>query len=216
MVSGNQSVGRYSPEWLKSAKKGTDVIHEGVVITLSARGTPHITPLGMRSKAGRTVLAPFRPSTTLDNLAATGVASMNFIDDVRVIAGCLTGRREFELVEGPAGFAPRLACALTVEYLSVAEVQEDAVRPRFHCEVVGTETVSPFRGFNRAQAAVLEAAILYSRVGMLPAEKLQRELGFHTIAVEKTAGARETEAWDWLLAAFAERGIVPQPVVDAE
>lgn len=191
------------------------MIHEGVVITLSARGLPHITPLGMRIKAGRTVLAPFRPSTTLENLSATGVASMNFIDDVRVIAGCLTGRREFALVDGPSGQAPRLACALTVDFLKVADVQEDPIRPRFHCDVVQTEVVAPFRGFNRAQSAVLEAAILYSRVGMLPKEKLERELGFHTIAMEKTAGGRESEAWDWLMAAFAEHDVTPRPTPES-
>ncbi len=58
---------------------------------------------------------------------------------------------------------------------------------------------APFKGFNRAQAAVIEAAILASRLHMLPREKIERELGYLQIAVEKTAGPREHEAWRLLV-----------------
>ena len=56
-----------------------------------------------------------------------------------------------------------------------------------------------FHGFNRAQAAVVEAAILVSRLHMLPMEKIDREIAYLTIAIEKTAGLRERQAWDWLM-----------------
>ena len=65
-------------------------------------------------------------------------------------------------------------------------------------------THAPFRGFNRAQAAVIEAAVLVSRLHLLPREKVDAELQYLTIAVEKTAGPAEREAWDWLLARVAE------------
>ena len=39
-------------------------------------------------------------------------------------------------------------------------------------------TIAPFRGFNRAQAAVVEAAILVSRLHMLPPDKIEREIGY--------------------------------------
>jgi hypothetical protein len=45
---------------------------------------------------------------------------------------------------------------------------------------------------------VIEAAILVSRLGMLPAEKIDREMGYLAIAIEKTAGPQEREAWGWL------------------
>ena len=54
-------------------------------------------------------------------------------------------------------------------------------------------------GFNRAQGAVIEAAILATRLHMLPREKVERELGYLQIAVEKTAGPREHEAWRLLI-----------------
>ena len=68
-------------------------------------------------------------------------------------------------------------------------------------------TPPPFRGFNRAQSAVIEAAVLTSRLSMLPVEKIQQEIGYLTIAIEKTAGEREIEAWGWLMAKIKDAGI---------
>ena len=47
----------------------------------------------------------------------------------------------------------------------------------------------PLSGFNRAQAAVIEAAILASRLRMLPRKKVEREIAYLQIAVNKTASA---------------------------
>jgi hypothetical protein len=72
------------------------------------------------------------------------------------------------------------------------------VRPRFRCEVLREENHAPFRGFNRAQSAVIEAAILVSRLDRLPREKIESEVAYLKIAIEKTAGPEEREAWTWL------------------
>ncbi|MEO1956828.1 MAG: DUF447 domain-containing protein, partial [Methylophilaceae bacterium] len=37
-----------------------------------------------------------------------------------------------------------------------------------------------------------------SRLRMLPAEKVESELQYLQIAIDKTAGERELEAWGWL------------------
>jgi hypothetical protein len=94
--------------------------------------------------------------------------------------------------------------ALAHAELAVAHVQEDEQRPRFHCRVVHAASHAPFQGFNRAQAAVIEAAILASRLHMLPREKIERELGYLQTAVEKTAGPREHEAWRLLVEKIEE------------
>jgi len=60
-------------------------------------------------------------------------------------------------------------------------------------------THAPFLGFNRAQAAVIEAAILVSRLEMLPRDKIEKEIAYLQIAVGKTAGTAEQEAWQWLI-----------------
>jgi hypothetical protein len=125
----------------------------------------------------------------------------NYTDDVRVFAGCLTGRRDWPCVPSRRVPSPRLASTLAHAELEVVSVQEDELRPRFRCRVVHREMHAPFQGFNRAQAAVIEAAILVSRLGMLPREKVEGEISYLRIAVGKTAGPAEQEAWDWLMAA---------------
>ena len=93
---------------------------------------------------------------------------------------------------------PRLAAALAHEELAVATISEDAQRPRFHCRVVHRASHGAFAGFNRAQAAVIEGAILVSRLHLLPRDKIEREMAALEIVVDKTAGEAEREAWSWL------------------
>lgn len=179
------------------------MIHEAVVVSRGAEGTPHITPLGYRREDHHIVLSPFAPSTTLANLERDRQATLCLTDDVRVIAGCLTGRREHALVAADAIEGWRLADTLAHMELKVARVDADPVRPRFVCRVVKAVTHAAFPGFNRAQAAVVEGAILVSRLDRLPQEKIDAEMAYLEIAIEKTAGERERQAWNWLCEAVA-------------
>lgn len=178
------------------------LILEAVVTTLAADGTVHVTPLGYQRRNGMVLLAPFEPSLTLQNLRRVPHAVLNFTDDVRVIAGCLTGRRHWPTVAA-SGPVPRLAAALAYEELSVRQIEDDVQRPRFWCGVTAAATVAPFVGFNRAQWAVVEAAVLVSRLDWLPPEEVSAAFVFLRSAVKKTAGPREQEAWQWLLDAVA-------------
>lgn len=175
------------------------MIRETIVTTANAAGEVHIAPLGLIADGEGWIIAPFSPSTTLDNLRMVPFAVANYTDDVRVFAGCLTGRRDWPTTVSEVVQVPRLAGALAHAELAVARVTEDAQRPRFHCRVVYPETHAPFSGFNRAQAAVVEAAILVSRLHLLPREKIEAEIAYLQIAVSKTAGAAEEQAWGWLM-----------------
>jgi hypothetical protein len=179
------------------------MIRETVLTTLGRGGQAHIAPIGLIEEPGGWVVAPFRPSTTLDNLRETPYAVANYIDDVRVFAGCLTGRRDWPTRAADQVPGAVLEGALAHAELAVREVTDDPVRPRFHCAVVHEATHAPFRGFNRAQAAVVEAAILVSRLDRLPRDKIEREVAYLEIAVAKTAGPRERQAWDWLMQRIA-------------
>jgi len=174
-------------------------IRETIVTTVDAKGVPHIAPLGIIAQADGWVIAPFRPSKTLDNLTAVPFAIANYTDDMRIFAGCLTGRKAWPLVPVEDCPVPRLQAALSHSVLQVASVADDGVRPRYFCKVVTEGSHAAFTGLNRARAAVLELAILVSRLHMLPAEKIDAEIAYLTIAIEKTAGAAEREAWGWLM-----------------
>jgi uncharacterized protein len=180
------------------------MIRECIVTTQSRAGVVHIAPLGLIEEGEHLVIAPFRPSLTLDNLRENPFAIANYTDDVLVFAGCLTGRREW-----PTKPATKVPGAVLEEALAHAELQvvavvEDDLRPRFRCAVTHEENHRPFHGFNRARAAVVEAAILVSRLHMLPPEKIEREVAYLQIAIDKTAGPRERQAWDWLMERIAQ------------
>jgi hypothetical protein len=174
-------------------------IRETIITTADRNGKVHIAPIGIIAERDGWVIAPFRPSTTLYNLAQVPFAIANYTDDMRIFAGCLTGRRDWPTVPVEGFPAPRLAAALAHSVLQVESISDDGVRPRHFCRVVSEATHAPFTGFNRAKAAVLELAILTSRLGMLPREKIEAEIAYLTIAIEKTAGPEEKEAWGWLM-----------------
>ena len=174
------------------------MIREAIVATVNAEGQPHLAPLGLIAEGEAWILAPFHPSTTLENLRQSPFATANLTDDVRIFAGCLTGRRDWPLSPARVVAAPRLRDTLAHLELAVAEVREDALRPRFVCRVVHREMHAPFLGFNRAQSAVIEGAVLVSRLHMIPRAEIEQELARLEIAVGKTAGPAELEAWGWL------------------
>lgn len=187
-------------------------IRESIVTTRNADGSAHVAPLGVIVERPHLVIAPFHPSTTLENLRRHPFACVNYATDVRVFAGCVSRRRrDWPVVAAERIQGWRLASALAHEEVEVAAVIEDGERPRFQCASVHRATHAPFAGFNRAQAAVIEAAILVSRLHMLPAAKVEAELAYLQIAIDKTAGDEEREAWVWLMAKVAEAGGTPPP-----
>jgi uncharacterized protein len=181
------------------------MIRETILTTADADRRVHMAPLGLIAEGDGWIIAPFHPSKTLDNLREMPFAVANYTDDVRVFAGCLTGRHQWPTVASEDVPVPRLAGALAHAELAVERVSEDAQRPRFHCRVMRVVSHAPFLGFNRAQAAVIEAAILVSRLDMLPREKVEQEIAYLEVAVSKTAGDAEQEAWGWLMERVAAR-----------
>lgn len=179
------------------------LIRECVVTTLGPEGRPHIAALGLIEAGEYWIAAPFRPSATLANLEARPQATASFIDDARIFAGLVTGERDWPLAQIAGWPAPRLEAALAHAELEVERVEPDETRPRFFCRVRRVETHRPFLGMNRAKAAVLEAAILATRLDMLPRDKIESELAYLTIAIDKTAGAAEREAWERVTAKIA-------------
>jgi hypothetical protein len=175
------------------------MIYETIIITTDIAGNPHVTPFGVRHESDSIVISPYKPSTTLNNILATNCAVMNMTDDVRVFAGALAGRQAWQLLPVNKIKGYRLADCLAHIELELVEVRDDAVRPQLIMQKIETQNHRLFNGFNRAQAAVIELAVLASRLHMLPREKIQTEINYLQIAIDKTAGEREKQAWDWLV-----------------
>ncbi|MES2180783.1 MAG: DUF447 domain-containing protein [Pseudomonadota bacterium] len=175
------------------------MILETIITSVDLQGNAHVTPFGVRMQNGLVVISPFKPSVTLDNILATKHAVLNQTDDVRVFAAALTRRQAWAVVPAEKIPGVRLADTLAHKELKLVSVNQDTTRPQLFLEVVHEVQHRPFQGFNRAQAAVIELAVLVSRLHMLPKEKVISEMQYLKIAIDKTAGERELEAWSWLV-----------------
>lgn len=188
------------------------MIYETIVTTVNTNGEPHVTPFGIRLQDGLVIISPFKPSTALDNILTTGCAVVNLTDDVRVFAGALTKRKVWDLLPADQVTGYRLANTLAHNELKLLRVEDDPIRPQLFMQVVNEVQHIPFRGFNRAQAAVIELAVLVSRLKRLPMDKVNQEMEYLSIAIEKTAGQHEHQAWEWLVEAVSNH----QAAINAE
>jgi len=187
------------------------VIYETVVTTVSPDGQAHVAPMGVRYRQKQVVLMPFKPSTTLNNITVTGLAVLNILTDTRVFAGCVTGRRDWPMVDAETVRGRRLAVAHRHLELRLKHWADDAQRPVLTMDIVHDRTHTPFWGLNRAQAAVVEGAVLVSRLHMLPPDKVTEEMAYLQIAIDKTASEAEHEAWGWLCQAVAAHAAGQRP-----
>ena len=174
------------------------MINEAIVTTLNEDNSVHIVPLGVKRHDDYFLLAPFKPSTTLANLERTTQAVVNMTDDVSIFAGCLTGHYHWPTVPTKVVQGARLVAALSHIEVEVIRKEDDELRPVYYCLERNSEIHAPFMGLNRAKAAVLEAAILVSHLNLLPKEKIDSEMAYLQIAVDKTAGENELRAWGWI------------------
>jgi hypothetical protein len=175
------------------------MILEGIVTTLSADGSVNIAPMGPRvdESMRRIVLRPFRTSTTYQNLKHSGQGVLHVTDDVELLARAAIGRLEPlpELVpaEGTEGF--RLANTCRWYSFRVRELDDQTQRTTIVAEVTARGRVRDFFGFNRAKHAVVEAAILATRIHLLPADEVAAEFARLKVLVDKTGGPQEERAF---------------------
>ena len=83
--------------------------------------------------------------------------------------------------------------------LEVTALDDTNERTIIECRVTQQGELRPFWGFNRAKHAVLEAAILATRVHLLPRAEILVTLDLLTSAVQKTAGKQESDAFNLLV-----------------
>ena len=77
----------------------------------------------------------------------------------------------------------------------ITEQDLSSARSILQAEIVAQGEHRPFFGFNRARHAVLEAAILATRVHLLSADEIAAQMIVLKSAVEKTGGVAETNSF---------------------
>ena len=178
------------------------MILEGIVTTLSADGRVNISPMGPLVDAAmrELVLRPYQTSTTYQNLKRTGQGVFHVTDDVWLLAQAAIGTPEPlpEMIpsEGVEGRILTAACRWYA--FRVRELDDSRERTNIVAEVVASGRLRDFFGFNRGKHAVVEAAILATRIGILPIEQIRSELEKLKVLVEKTGGEQEHRAMAFL------------------
>jgi hypothetical protein len=184
------------------------MILEGIVTTLSPEGEINVAPMGpqVTPAMDRLVLRPFRTAQTYRNLKARGEGVFHVTDDVLLLARTavetvtpLPPMRPAQHVRGSV-----LLDACRYYEFQVLSVDDREERSRFETLVVHSGRLRDFVGFNRGKNAVLEAAIMATRISILPLPEIEAELCRLHVLVEKTGGAQEKEAFAFLTE-FVER-----------
>jgi hypothetical protein len=146
------------------------------------------------------VLRPYLTSSTYANLKRTKQGVLHVTDDVELMA-----RAAVKRLEPPPKFAKAqkirgvvIADACRWYEFRVASIDDRAQRSTIACDVVGRGRIRDFFGFNRAKHAVIEAAVLATRLEFVQEEHVCQEMRRLAAIVEKTAGQQERRAFQLL------------------
>ena len=154
----------------------------------------------------RLVLRPFQTAQTYRNLKATGCGVFHITDDIELLSRAAVGQLDAPPLMPIEQFScPRLIDTCRWLAFRVQSLDDSTDRTTIECVVVASGEVRPFFGFNRAKHAVLEAAILATRIGILPADEIRREFERLAVPVQKTAGNQERRAFEFLCRYVHER-----------
>ena len=66
------------------------MIIETIICTKNSQGNVNFAPFGIKKNKNYILISPYIPSTTLNNLRATGNASINYTDDATFFVNCFT------------------------------------------------------------------------------------------------------------------------------
>jgi hypothetical protein len=175
---------------------------EGIVTTLNSDGSINVSPMGPRVDRAitRLCLRPYQSSRTYANLQRHGQGVFHVVDDVELLARCAVGLCEplpaCRRATAVEGWILENACQWYA--FKVHSVDTQWERATMDCDIVEQGRQRDFFGFNRAKHAVVEAAILATRIGLLDHDIVARQLSELSVWVEKTGGDQERRAFDLL------------------
>jgi hypothetical protein len=178
------------------------VILEGLMTTVNEDGGANISPMGPIVDASMQELAlrPYQTSTTYQNLKRTGEGVFHVTDNVLMLArsavGAIVPTPPMRRANAVDGFILEDACRWYA--FKVRSLDDSQQRTRIVADVIDRGRQRDFFGLNRAKHAVVEAAILATRIEFLPADEILSQFESLQVLVDKTGGADEREAFRFL------------------
>lgn len=182
-----------------------EMLVEGLMLTcqVSQGVTPaacNLAPMGPIVTEGfeRFLFRPFKSSSTYRNLKATGQGVFHITDDACLIARAAVSKlrvgEDVKVVPAKVVEGLVLADACRAYELKVESLEDQEERTTIIARAVHVERLRDFWGFNRARHAILEAAILATRLHLTGKGPVLEEYAKLQVAVDKTGGQKEQEA----------------------
>jgi len=170
------------------------MIIETIFSTLDAVGQPNFAPMGVLWGEEEITVRPFRQTQTCRNLLTTGHGVVNLTDDV--LAFVQSALYDAVLPHFPASAVPGVVFqgACSWRELAVVAVAGTAERAQVRCQVVTKGWQRDFLGFCRAKSAVIEAAILATRLHLYDSKAVFEALERYDEIIHKTGDEAERAA----------------------
>jgi len=175
------------------------LIIETIVTTTNPDGSVNIAPMGPRidvEQFEQFELRPFEESQTLRNLIRTGQGVLHITDDATLFVQSALRSWDPRPATEPATAVSGhvlVDCCRWYEF----EIQSHLPTEPRHT-LIGRSVHSgrrrDFLGFNRARHALIEAAILATRIDFLPFDEIERTVSQLASRIEKTGGTKEQQA----------------------
>ena len=171
------------------------MILEGLLTIQTEDDGVHTAAMGPEISDSRSInqliLKPFQSSRTSDLLSALPEGVFHLTDNVLLFAQAVTGTLSHDLRIRPAdtvrGWILEDVCEAFEFRIEKSDTSHD--RSKLYATIQKAHSVRPFRGFNRASHAVIEAAILFSRIQFLGGDQGRHPVGGrpHVWAVARAA-----------------------------
>ncbi|MEO1997482.1 MAG: DUF447 domain-containing protein [Planctomycetaceae bacterium] len=179
------------------------MILEGIVTSRDGAGQINVAPMGpvVDTSMSQFQLRPFKSSQTYRNLRESPHGVFHVVDDVLLMAQAAVDRLPELPTTFPALKIPGdvLKSACRWYEFTVESVDDGQDRTMLLARVVHSGRLRDCFGFNRAKHAVIEAAILATRLHLVGRSELRDELQRLSIIVDKTAGHQERAAFELLM-----------------
>jgi hypothetical protein len=182
------------------------MIIECIFSTVNSAGELNFAPMGLVWGEQEITVRPFLQTSTYQNLQGSGYGVASLTDDVQAYIKTSLVREPLPHFAAKTVPGAVYEGACSWRELQVIEMKDDGLRAEVQCRVMDRGWLRDFLGFCRARNAIIEAAILATRLRFYEPNWILEKLSEYAEIVKKTGDAPEELAfqdisayiWRWL------------------